>query len=79
MYPSDGALLCAVVEQPVSVGIDGSALDFQLYAGVSTRVYIYIHIHLGSLVTSLIIKIELNLNVTRICLGNLRRDVLGQS
>lgn len=31
----DSALLCAVVKQPISVGIDGSALDFQLYTGVS--------------------------------------------
>ncbi|XP_010247627.1 PREDICTED: KDEL-tailed cysteine endopeptidase CEP2-like [Nelumbo nucifera] len=31
----ESALLCAVVNQPVSVGIDGSALDFQLYTGVS--------------------------------------------
>ncbi|KAK4787528.1 hypothetical protein SAY86_011361 [Trapa natans] len=28
---SDSALECAVVQQPISVGIDGSALDFQLY------------------------------------------------
>ncbi|XP_050287355.1 low-temperature-induced cysteine proteinase-like [Quercus robur] len=28
---SDSALLCASVQQPVSVGMDGSALDFQLY------------------------------------------------
>lgn len=32
---SDGDLLCATVQQPISVGIDGSALDFQLYTGVS--------------------------------------------
>ncbi|PPE02119.1 hypothetical protein GOBAR_DD00849 [Gossypium barbadense] len=31
---SDSALLCAVAQQPVSVGIDGSAIDFQLYTGV---------------------------------------------
>lgn len=31
----DSALLCAVVQQPLSVGIHGSALDFQLYTGVS--------------------------------------------
>ncbi|KAK1303867.1 Oryzain alpha chain [Acorus calamus] len=31
--PSEGALLCAVVKQPISVGIDGSSLDFQLYTG----------------------------------------------
>uniref|UniRef100_A0A1D1YBX8 Cysteine proteinase RD21a n=1 Tax=Anthurium amnicola TaxID=1678845 RepID=A0A1D1YBX8_9ARAE len=30
---SESALLCAVVQQPVSVGIDGSSLDFQLYTG----------------------------------------------
>lgn len=30
---SDSALLCAVVQQPISVGIDGSAIDFQLYTG----------------------------------------------
>lgn len=30
----DSALLCAVVKQPISVGIDGSAIDFQLYTGV---------------------------------------------
>ncbi|XP_042503946.1 low-temperature-induced cysteine proteinase-like [Macadamia integrifolia] len=29
----DSAMLCAVVQQPVSVGIDGSAWDFQLYTG----------------------------------------------
>ncbi|KAK9267183.1 hypothetical protein L1049_009603 [Liquidambar formosana] len=28
---SDSALLCATVNQPISVGMDGSALDFQLY------------------------------------------------
>lgn len=32
---SDSALLCATVQQPISVGMDGSALDFQLYTGVS--------------------------------------------
>ncbi|KAL9346523.1 hypothetical protein Peur_061376 [Populus x canadensis] len=31
--PSDSALLCATVQQPISVGMDGSALDFQLYTG----------------------------------------------
>ncbi|KAJ6769967.1 CYSTEINE PROTEASE FAMILY C1-RELATED [Salix purpurea] len=30
---SDSALLCATVQQPISVGMDGSALDFQLYTG----------------------------------------------
>ncbi|KAF8031124.1 hypothetical protein BT93_D0349 [Corymbia citriodora subsp. variegata] len=30
---SDSALLCAVVKQPISVGMDGSAIDFQLYTG----------------------------------------------
>ncbi|OAY76262.1 Cysteine proteinase RD21a [Ananas comosus] len=30
---SERALLCAVVKQPVSVGIDGSSRDFQLYTG----------------------------------------------
>ncbi|XVE51469.1 hypothetical protein DITRI_Ditri02bG0043300 [Diplodiscus trichospermus] len=30
---SDSALLCAVAQQPVSVGMDGSAIDFQLYTG----------------------------------------------
>ncbi|GAB2301212.1 hypothetical protein Dimus_035246 [Dionaea muscipula] len=30
---SDAALLCATVNQPISVGIDGSAIDFQLYTG----------------------------------------------
>ncbi|XP_049382611.1 low-temperature-induced cysteine proteinase-like [Solanum stenotomum] len=29
----ESALLCAVARQPVSVGIDGKGLDFQLYAG----------------------------------------------
>ena len=33
--PEESALLCAVIKQPVSVGIDGSSLDFQLYTGVS--------------------------------------------
>jgi hypothetical protein len=33
--PLDSALLCATVQQPISVGMDGSALDFQLYTGVS--------------------------------------------
>ncbi|KAB1210229.1 Cysteine proteinase RD21a [Morella rubra] len=28
---SESALLCATVQQPISVGIDGSAIDFQLY------------------------------------------------
>ena len=32
---SEEALLCAAVNQPVSVGIQGSAMDFQLYTGVS--------------------------------------------
>lgn len=32
---SDSALLCATVQQPISVGIDGSAIDFQLYTSVS--------------------------------------------
>ncbi|WOL02088.1 low-temperature-induced cysteine proteinase-like [Canna indica] len=31
--PNDDAVLCAVVKQPVSVGIDASSLDFQLYTG----------------------------------------------
>jgi len=31
--PDDSALLCAAGSQPVSVGIDGSAIDFQLYIG----------------------------------------------
>ncbi|KAJ6979264.1 low-temperature-induced cysteine proteinase-like [Populus alba x Populus x berolinensis] len=30
---TDSALLCATVQQPISVGMDGSALDFQLYTG----------------------------------------------
>ncbi|KAL9257253.1 Cysteine proteinase RD21A-like protein [Drosera capensis] len=30
---SDSALLCGTVTQPISVGIDGSAIDFQLYTG----------------------------------------------
>ncbi|KEH36607.1 papain family cysteine protease [Medicago truncatula] len=30
---SDSALFCATVKQPISVGIDGSTLDFQLYTG----------------------------------------------
>ncbi|TKY71846.1 Oryzain beta chain [Spatholobus suberectus] len=30
---SDSALLCATAKQPISVGIDGSSLDFQLYTG----------------------------------------------
>lgn len=34
----ESALLCAVARQPVSVGIDGKSLDFQLYAGV-THIY----------------------------------------
>ncbi|KAJ3683076.1 hypothetical protein LUZ60_013303 [Juncus effusus] len=33
VVPNDDALLCTVVEQPVSVGIDASSLDFQLYTG----------------------------------------------
>ena len=32
---TDSALLCAAAQQPISVGMDGSALDFQLYTGVS--------------------------------------------
>lgn len=31
--PNENALLCAVAKQPVTVGIDGSAYDFQLYTG----------------------------------------------
>ncbi|KAJ0977360.1 hypothetical protein J5N97_012834 [Dioscorea zingiberensis] len=31
--PDENALLCAVAKQPVSVGIDGSSIDFQLYTG----------------------------------------------
>lgn len=34
----ESALICAVVRQPVSVGIDGSTLDFQLYTGVSDNI-----------------------------------------
>ncbi|KAJ3683075.1 hypothetical protein LUZ60_013302 [Juncus effusus] len=30
---NDAALMCAVAKQPVSVGIDASTLDFQLYTG----------------------------------------------
>ncbi|KAK7332047.1 hypothetical protein VNO80_28794 [Phaseolus coccineus] len=30
---SDNSLLCATVKQPISVAIDGSSLDFQLYTG----------------------------------------------
>ncbi|XP_061342716.1 low-temperature-induced cysteine proteinase-like [Gastrolobium bilobum] len=30
---SDSSLLCATAKQPISAGIDGSALDFQLYTG----------------------------------------------
>lgn len=30
---SDSALLCATVDQPISAGMDGSAIDFQLYTG----------------------------------------------
>lgn len=30
---SDSAVLCAVAQQPISVGMDGSAIDFQLYTG----------------------------------------------
>eukprot|EP01018_Ginkgo_biloba_P035980 Gb_19134 [translate_table: standard] len=33
VFPEESALLRAVNKQPVSVGIDGSAMDFQLYAG----------------------------------------------
>lgn len=32
---SDSALLCATVNQPISVGIDGGTIDFQLYTSVS--------------------------------------------
>lgn len=38
--PKGSALLCAVVNQPVSVGIDGSSWDFQLYTGVSKLQYL---------------------------------------
>lgn len=31
----ESALLCAVAQQPVSVGIDGASADFQLYRGVT--------------------------------------------
>ncbi|XP_010999738.1 PREDICTED: low-temperature-induced cysteine proteinase-like [Populus euphratica] len=30
---TDSALLCAAAQQPISVGMDGSAIDFQLYTG----------------------------------------------
>ncbi|KAF5729176.1 Xylem bark cysteine peptidase 3 isoform 2 [Tripterygium wilfordii] len=30
---SDSALLCATPQQPISAGMDGSAIDFQLYTG----------------------------------------------
>ncbi|XP_028764934.1 low-temperature-induced cysteine proteinase-like [Neltuma alba] len=30
---TESALLCATVKQPISVGMDGSAIDFQLYTG----------------------------------------------
>jgi hypothetical protein len=33
--PNDEALLCAVLKQPISVGIDAGAHDFQLYTEVS--------------------------------------------
>ena len=36
---ADSALLCATAKQPISVGIDGSAIDFQLYTGVSLVLY----------------------------------------
>ena len=32
---SESALLCAVVNQPVTVALQGSTFDFQLYYGVS--------------------------------------------
>ena len=32
---SDSALYCATAQQPISVGMDGSAIDFQLYTSVS--------------------------------------------
>lgn len=35
MAQSDSAVLCATVKQPISAGIDGGSLDFQLYTGVS--------------------------------------------
>lgn len=34
----ESALFCAVLNQPISVGIDGSAIDFQLYTSVSVIV-----------------------------------------
>lgn len=34
---SDAALMCATVDQPISVGIDASSIDFQLYTGVSSH------------------------------------------
>lgn len=36
---SDSALLCATAKQPISVAIDGSSLDFQLYTSVSVNYY----------------------------------------
>ncbi|KAG6674854.1 hypothetical protein I3842_15G067700 [Carya illinoinensis] len=42
MSESDSALLCATIQQPISVGIDGSAMDFQLYLNVvSFNVFCY--------------------------------------
>ncbi|KAL6992400.1 hypothetical protein U1Q18_010509 [Sarracenia purpurea var. burkii] len=38
----ESALYCAVLNQPISVGIDGSAIDFQLYTGVSLIVLILV-------------------------------------
>lgn len=34
------ALLCAVARQPISVGIDGKSLDFQLYAAGVTLIHL---------------------------------------
>ena len=43
---TDSALLCATVQQPISVGMDGSALDFQLYTGVSISSLVYLELQI---------------------------------
>lgn len=47
----ESALLCAVAQQPVSVGIDGRSVDFQLYKGVLLSVTSFSHNSLPSLLS----------------------------
>lgn len=50
----ESAIVCALLNQPVSVGIDGGAYDFQLYSGVSLLITIsHAELHLTTLLIML--------------------------